>query len=97
MQYNASRADCPSERGARRRLDHRDRHLARRPALAAVYSSIQVPLYFGQQGQCRIRYDNERGKGDHRHIAGLEQGYEFVSLAKLFDDFEHDVETWREP
>jgi hypothetical protein len=54
-------------------------------------------LYFGRQGVCRVRYDNERGKGDHRHVLGIEQGYEFESLAKLLDDFQHDVETWREP
>ena len=54
-------------------------------------------LYFGQKGRCRVRYDNERGKGDHRHIEGLEQRHEFVSLAKLLDDFQHHVETWREP
>lgn len=54
-------------------------------------------LYFGRGGHCRVRYDNERGKGDHRHIGGLEQRYEFVSLAKLLDDFQRDVETWREP
>lgn len=54
-------------------------------------------LYFGRGGHCRVRYDNERGKGDHRHISGLEQRYEFVSLAKLLDDFQWDVETWRGP
>ena len=27
-------------------------------------------LYFGAHGQCRVRYDNERGKGDHRHVDG---------------------------
>jgi hypothetical protein len=54
-------------------------------------------LYFGRQGHCRVRYDNERGKGDHRHIEGIEKRYEFVSLAKLLDDFQNDVETWREP
>jgi hypothetical protein len=54
-------------------------------------------LYFGRLGHCRVRYDNERGKGDHRHIEGIEERYEFVSLAKLLDDFQNDVETWRQP
>jgi Family of unknown function (DUF6516) len=27
---------------------------------------------------CVLRYDNEAGKGDHRHIGGVEKGYRFV-------------------
>jgi hypothetical protein len=46
-------------------------------------------------GHCRVRYDDERGKGDHRHVNGVEQPYDFVSLSKLLDDFQHDVEDWR--
>ena len=34
-----------------------------------------------------IRYDNERGKGDHRHIAGIEEPYHFESVKKLAQDF----------
>jgi hypothetical protein len=52
-------------------------------------------LYFGADGQCRVRYDNERGKGDHRHVDGIEQTYRFVSLMQLLDDFQRDVENWR--
>lgn len=25
-------------------------------------------LFFGTSEGCRVRYDNERGKGDHRHL-----------------------------
>ena len=59
--------------------------------------SFKYRLCFGLHGVCRVRYDNERGKGDHRHVSEREQPYEFVSLAKLLDDFQRDVETWREP
>lgn len=52
-------------------------------------------LYFGAGNQCRVRYDNERGKGDHRHVNNTEEVYRFVSLSQLLDDFQHDVETWR--
>jgi hypothetical protein len=52
-------------------------------------------LYFGADGQCRVRYDNERGKGDHRHVNNVEEAYQFVSMSQLLDDFQHDVETWR--
>jgi hypothetical protein len=34
-----------------------------------------------------IRYDNERGKGDHRHIGSTEEPYCFESVKKLAQDF----------
>ncbi len=52
-------------------------------------------LYFECGGECRVRYDNERGKGDHRHANGVEAPYRFVSLDQLLDDFQRDVQTWR--
>jgi hypothetical protein len=51
-------------------------------------------LYFGAAGQCRVRYDNEKGKGDHRHVNDIEEPYRFVSITRLLDDFQRDVETW---
>ena len=32
---------------------------------------------------CVLRYDNEAGKGDHRHIGRVEKLYKFVDPAKL--------------
>lgn len=52
-------------------------------------------LYFGAHGVCRVRYDNERGKGDHRHVNGVELSYVFISLDQLLDDFQSDVDDWR--
>jgi len=46
-------------------------------------------------GQCLVRYDNEAGKGDHRHIAGVEMPYSFGGYEQLLTDFWLDVETWR--
>ena len=34
-------------------------------------------------GECFVRYDNERGKGDHRHAGGIETRYEFTDLDTL--------------
>ncbi len=51
-------------------------------------------LYFGRDGECLVRYDNERGKGDHRHIRVREEPYLFISLETLLDDFERDVMNW---
>ena len=37
-------------------------------------------LYHGDAGVCRVRYDNERGKGDHRHVGDREHEYSFSSV-----------------
>jgi Family of unknown function (DUF6516) len=51
-------------------------------------------LFYGKPQQERVRYDNERGKGDHRHVGGTELSYVFVSVDQLLDDFERDVQDW---
>lgn len=43
--------------------------------------------YQNAVGSDYIRYDNERGKGDHRHIGGVEEPYRFESVKKLAEDF----------
>jgi len=50
---------------------------------------------FVSAGECAVRYDNERGKGDHRHYGGTERRYGFVSPEKLEADFLRDVERWQ--
>lgn len=50
-------------------------------------------LFYGRPGQRVVGYDNERGKGDHKHVSGVETPYVFVSLARLLDDFRADVES----
>jgi hypothetical protein len=44
------------------------------------------------EGECVLRYDNERGKGDHRHMLGKEEPIGFTSLAALLADFKADAE-----
>jgi hypothetical protein len=51
-------------------------------------------LYFGSANACRVRYDNERGKGDHRHVGAEEHDYVFRSIEQLLEDFRSDVERW---
>ena len=46
-------------------------------------------------GVCVLRYDNEAGKGDHKHVRERETAYRFTDLATLHADFWNDVETWR--
>ncbi len=52
-------------------------------------------LYYGAIGLSRVRYDNERGKGDHKHMGAAEIPYRFVSLDNLLEDFQRDVTNWR--
>ena len=40
-----------------------------------------------------LRYDNEAGKGDHKHAGGVEVPYAFSTLDQLVDDFWTDVAT----
>jgi hypothetical protein len=52
-------------------------------------------LVFVAHGKCVIRYDNERGKGDHRHIGHVEMPYVFSTPDQLIADFFEDVAKWR--
>lgn len=52
-------------------------------------------LAFIANGVCVIRYDNERGKGDHRHVGPVESDYAFSSPDRLIVDFRNDIERWR--
>nr|WP_276570114.1 DUF6516 family protein [Thiocystis violacea] len=45
--------------------------------------------------QCVLRYDNERGKGDHKHVDGVEAPVVFVDLKTLLADFHRDIHAWR--
>jgi hypothetical protein len=44
---------------------------------------------------CVLRYDNEAGKGDHKHLDEIEVSYQFIDLDTLQTDFWADVDAWR--
>ncbi|MHB1585871.1 MAG: toxin-antitoxin system TumE family protein [Acidiferrobacteraceae bacterium] len=46
-------------------------------------------------GQCVVRYDNETGKGDHRHVGKREMSYRFTTIKSLLTDFWNEVDHWR--
>lgn len=52
-------------------------------------------LAYVVRGLCVVRYDNEAGKGDHRHVGGREMAYRFSTIDRLLDDFWSDVGGWR--
>lgn len=51
-------------------------------------------LYCGRDGERLVGYDNERGKGDHKHILGRETSYRFTTVEKLVSDFMADVRRY---
>lgn len=56
---------------------------------------LKYRLYYGNPDQNLIRYDNERGKGDHRHEGEQEDQYIFISVEQLILDFKADIERLR--
>ncbi len=58
---------------------------------------LKYSLFYGRDCARLVGYDNESGKGDHRHINGQETPYVFVSVHKLVADFLADVEAIRGP
>ena len=56
---------------------------------------LKYSLFYGREGERLVCYDNERGKGDHRHIEGKEEPYAFTSVEKLIEDFKADVRQVR--
>lgn len=51
-------------------------------------------LYAGRHDKCVLRYDNERGKGDHKHLGDMEVAYHFAGIDRLLDDFFRDLDEW---
>jgi hypothetical protein len=52
-------------------------------------------LFYGRPGRRFVGYDNERQKGDHRHVGGVERPYRFLGVEELVRDFLADVARWR--
>jgi hypothetical protein len=56
---------------------------------------FRYSLFYGRPGERLIGYDNEPGKGDHRHYGQDEQPYAFTTPERLIRDFLADVRTAR--
>lgn len=81
----------------------RNRVLYRRGFIEMVIWRLEQPvpaslhkfkyrLAYVVEGQRIVGYDNERGKGDHKHIRSDEFPYEFTSPDQLIADFMADIE-----
>jgi hypothetical protein len=62
--------------------------------LPASHHAYKYRLAYVVKGRCVLRYDNETGKGDHRHIAGVEEIYHFTTPERLLADFRLAIERW---
>jgi hypothetical protein len=49
-------------------------------------------LVYVVAGERMVGYDNERGKGDHKHLRDAEIAYHFVDVPTLLADFMKDVQ-----
>ena len=56
---------------------------------------FKYSLYYGRPGERTVLYDNERGKGDHRHCGEREENYTFRGVEPLIADFLADVREVR--
>jgi hypothetical protein len=64
-------------------------------SVLASEHEFKYRLAFVVAGTCVLRYDNEAGKGDHRHIGDKEEPYVFTTHDALLKDFWGDVSAWR--
>ena len=64
-------------------------------AVAGSSHRYKYRLYYGYPGRRVVGYDNESGKGDHRHVGSRESSYDFVSVDGLIEDFLAEVRKRR--
>lgn len=85
----------------RDRLDFDDGHIVEmviwrvpQPIEGSAHS-YKYRLFYGRPGRRIVGYDNERSKGDHRHVGSKEERYVFKDVETLVRDFLADVAKWR--
>jgi Family of unknown function (DUF6516) len=81
----------------RRRIEYADDRFAEvvvwkldRPVAGSIHL-YKYRLAYVINEQCVLRYDNEAGKGDHRHVGDMEFDYAFRSIEGLLSDFENEI------
>ena len=56
---------------------------------------FKYALFYGRPGERLVLYDNERLKGDHRHLGAEQELYRFTMVEQLMRDFLADVRKVR--
>jgi Family of unknown function (DUF6516) len=64
------------------------------PVLGSKHS-FKYRFGFIVDGVCVVRFDNERGKGDHFHVGSKEFAYAFSTLQQANVDFWTEVWKWQ--
>lgn len=59
--------------------------------VAGSKHKLKYSLFYGLPGTRIVGYDNERGKGDHKHIGKDEEAYLFTTVEQLVADFLSDI------
>ena len=62
--------------------------------VAGSTHQFKYRLAYVVDGVCVVRYDNEVGKGDHRHFGDKERVYAFETPDKFVADFQRDIARW---
>lgn len=62
--------------------------------VAGSTHQFKYRLAYVVDGVCVVRYDNEVGKGDHRHCGDKEGVYRFETPDRLVADFQRDIARW---
>ena len=65
------------------------------PVTEHTQHGIKYSFVYIVNGLRVIGYDNERCKGDHRHINGFEYPYKFSTPMQLMSDFQADIEAYQ--
>ena len=65
-----------------------------RPEAGSTHA-LKYRLALVVDGACVLRYDNESGKGDHKHVGDKEVEYIFTTAEALLHDFWKDIDKWR--
>lgn len=65
------------------------------PPVRGSAHGYKYRLYAGLQGKTLVRYDNEAGKGDHKHVGSeeAEVPFSFVSMAQTLRNFLVEVDA----
>lgn len=65
------------------------------PAILGSNHQYKYSLAYVVDGLCMMRYDNERGKGDHKHIGEREYPTAFSTIENLIASFRADINMLR--
>jgi hypothetical protein len=65
------------------------------PPVRGSAHSYKYSLAYIVAGDCVLRYDNEAGKGDHKHFGSIETPYGFTTPDAVLADFWKDVDQWK--